>query len=95
VCSSDLVLPEYQNQGFATEIAAELLHLAFDKSGAERVVAETHPENPASNRLLEKLGFTRLGLRHNTYDDLPGFDTQVLWEVRAEQVTYVKNAAKR
>lgn len=89
------VLPEYQNQGFATEIAAELLHLAFDKSGAERVVAETHPENPASNRLLEKLGFTRLGLRHNTYDDLPGFDTQVLWEVRAEQVTYVKNAAKR
>ena len=78
------VLPEYQNQGFAAEITAELLRFAFATLGAERVVAETHPENPASNRALEKLGFTCLGLRHHTYDDLPGFDTQVLWERRAD-----------
>jgi len=59
--------------------AAIALQLAFNDLEAERVVAETHPENPASNRVLEKLGFECLGERHHQYDDLPGFDTQVLW----------------
>lgn len=78
------VLPEHQKQGFAAEITAELLRFAFADLGAERVVAETHPENPASNRILEKLGFTCLGERHQTYDDLPGFETQVLWALHRE-----------
>ncbi len=73
------VLPEHQGQGFATEITAALLCFAFDVLGAERVVAETHPANPASNRVLEKLGFERLGERRHSYDYLPGFETQVVW----------------
>lgn len=73
------VLPEHQKQGLASEITDALLRFAFDDLKAERVVAETHPENPASNRVLEKLGFECLGERHHQYDDLPGFDVQVLW----------------
>ncbi|MCJ7602935.1 MAG: GNAT family N-acetyltransferase, partial [Desulfobulbaceae bacterium] len=73
------VLPDHQRQGFATEITKELLRFAFDGLGVERVVAETHPENPASNRVLEKLCFECLGERQHRYDYLPGFDTQVLW----------------
>jgi ribosomal-protein-alanine N-acetyltransferase len=75
------VLPEHQGQGYATEITDELLRFAFEGLGAERVVAETHPENPASNRVLEKLGFVCLGERHHKYDYLPGFETQVFWEL--------------
>jgi [ribosomal protein S5]-alanine N-acetyltransferase len=75
------VLPEHQRQGFAAEITAELLRFAFADLGTERVVAETHPENPASNGLLKKLGFSCLGERHYAYDDLPEFDTQVLWAI--------------
>jgi ribosomal-protein-alanine N-acetyltransferase len=75
------VVPEHQRQGFATEITDELLRFAFDGLGAERVVAETHPGNPASNRVLEKLRFVCLGERRHTYDYLPGFDRQVLWEL--------------
>jgi len=75
------VLPEHQGQGFATEITQELLRFAFEGLGAERVVAETHPENPASNRVLAKLGFKCLGERQHSYDYLPGFETQVLWEL--------------
>ena len=78
------VLPEHQRQGFASEITEELLRFAFDGLGAERVVAETHPDNPASNRVLEKLGFKCLGERHHSYDYLPGFDAQVLWEATRE-----------
>ncbi len=75
------VLSEYQRQGFATEITKELLRFAFDGLGIERVVAETHPENPASNKLLGKLSFECLGERQHKYDYLPGFETQVLWEL--------------
>ncbi len=73
------ILPEYQRQGFAAEITARLLHFAFTDLGAARVVAETHPENPASTGLLKKLGFACLGERQHTYADLPGFETQTLW----------------
>lgn len=78
------VLPEHQRLGFASEITGALLRWAFGELGAGRVVAETHPENPASNRVLAKLGFERLGKRHHQYDDLPGFDTQILWALRCE-----------
>ena len=78
------VLPEHQGLGFATEITGELLRFAFDDLGGERMVAETHPENPASNRVLEKLCFECLGERHHEYDYLPGFDVQVLWELTRE-----------
>lgn len=78
------VLPEYQQQGYATEITVALLHFAFEDLGQGRVVVETHPENPASQRVLEKLGFCCLGERHHEYDYLPGFDTQSLWEMTCE-----------
>jgi RimJ/RimL family protein N-acetyltransferase len=73
------VLPVYQGQGFASEITRALLDFAFTRAGAELVLAETHPDNPASNRVLEKLGFACLGKREHTYDFLPDFTTQVLW----------------
>jgi len=75
------VLPQFQGLGFATEITRALLDFAFEQACAGRVLAETHPENPASNRVLEKLGFACLGKREHTYDFLPDFTTQVLWEM--------------
>jgi RimJ/RimL family protein N-acetyltransferase len=78
------VLPEHQGRGYATEITVALLHVAFEDLAAGRVLAETHPANPASNRVLEKVGFACLGERHHAYDYLPGFDRQVLWELSRE-----------
>lgn len=79
------VLPEHQGQGFATEISRELLRFAFGHLGVERMVAETHPENPASNGVLERLGFECLGERRHAYDYLPRFHTQVLWQLTLER----------
>jgi [ribosomal protein S5]-alanine N-acetyltransferase len=78
------VLPEHQSLGFATEITSELLRFAFVDLGAKRMVAETHPENPASSRVLEKLCFEYLGERQHQYDYLPGFETQALWALTRE-----------
>ena len=48
-------------QGIAGEAAAALLDYAFGTVGLPRVVAVTYPENRASQRVLDKLGFTRQG----------------------------------
>lgn len=74
------VLPEYQKQGFASEITQAMLAYVFEVLKKDRLFAETHPENGASNRVLEKLGFKSAGERHHQYNSLPGFDRQVLWE---------------
>jgi ribosomal-protein-alanine N-acetyltransferase len=48
-------------RGIASEAGAALLDYAFGTLGLPRVVAVTYPENRASQRVLDKLGFTREG----------------------------------
>jgi RimJ/RimL family protein N-acetyltransferase len=74
------IVPEQQKRGYATEITQGILEFAFEYLNIDRAFAETHPENVASNRVLEKLGFVNMGERHHKYDYLPGFEEQVLWE---------------
>ena len=54
-------------QGYARESCEALIDDAF-AHGIHRIFAECDPENPASWRLLERLGFSREGhLRQNVY----------------------------
>lgn len=48
--------PDFHGSGYATEAAAALLRLAFDGLGLRRVTARIDQENPASARVLTKLG---------------------------------------
>ena len=45
------------NQGFATEGAQRVMRFAFDELGLTRLQASPLRENPASRRVLERLGF--------------------------------------
>lgn len=54
--------PDYHGQGYATEGAAVLLQHAFEHLNVHRVIATCQPENPASYRVMEKLGMQREGL---------------------------------
>lgn len=47
--------------GIASEAGVALVDYAFGTLGLSRLVAVTYPENRASQRVLEKLGFTRHG----------------------------------
>jgi RimJ/RimL family protein N-acetyltransferase len=51
-------------RGLATEAAGALVSHALVTLGLPRVVAVTYPENIASQRVLDKLGFERRGLAH-------------------------------
>ena len=46
----------YWGQGYASEAAARVVAFAFDALGAERLTAGWFHDNPASGRVLEKLG---------------------------------------
>lgn len=47
----------YWGRGYATEAAAAWTERGLGDLGLETIVAVTHPENEASQRVLEKVGF--------------------------------------
>jgi RimJ/RimL family protein N-acetyltransferase len=68
-------LPDCWGKGYATESARVLMEQGRREHGLTRIVGMVHPDNPASSRVLEKLGlrFERLlepdehGLRFRLY----------------------------
>ena len=55
--------PDVWGLGYATEAAAACLRVGFEQLGATRIVADVDPENPASIRVLEKVGFEPAGTK--------------------------------
>lgn len=54
-------LPQYQRQGYATEMVGGLVRWAFAQPEVSRIRAGTDWANPASVRVLEKVGFSSVG----------------------------------
>jgi RimJ/RimL family protein N-acetyltransferase/phospholipid N-methyltransferase len=59
---------EYQNQGYATEAAKAIIWWAFEQAGQDMLSAIVKPENKASLRVIEKLGFVYGDTRVLPYD---------------------------
>jgi [ribosomal protein S5]-alanine N-acetyltransferase len=66
----------HHNQGYASEAVGALVRWALESGFAKCITAETLEINLASNRVLEKLGFARIGSR---FDAEEGGDL-ILWE---------------
>lgn len=62
------MLPIGRGQGYASEAAAAALKLGIEHFGLKRIVAITAPDNRASIRLLERLGFRFERMVHYTAD---------------------------
>ena len=56
-----LIDPDAWNRGYATDAVREVLDYGFDELGLARVAARVYATNPASARVLEKVGFTEAG----------------------------------
>lgn len=53
--------PAYQRKGYASEASAALTEYAFENFEVHRIMARCNPDNTASWKLLEKIGFKREG----------------------------------
>jgi ribosomal-protein-alanine N-acetyltransferase len=58
--------PDRWGRGIGTEVARQLLDLAFGRHGLHRVFATCDPRNVASGRVLVKSGMTREGRMRET-----------------------------
>jgi ribosomal-protein-alanine N-acetyltransferase len=54
---------EHRNNGYVTEAAKAVVQFAFEEAGQDVLVAIVKPENIASRRVIEKLGFLNQGVR--------------------------------
>ncbi|GJL92407.1 GNAT family N-acetyltransferase [Hyphococcus sp.] len=50
-----------RGRGVATEAASAVVQFAFDRLGAQMILAGHYTDNPASGRVLQKLGFKSTG----------------------------------
>jgi RimJ/RimL family protein N-acetyltransferase len=59
-----LIRPDHWGRGIATEAIAAVIEFAFERMDPplNRIEADHYTENPASGRVLEKLGFAREGV---------------------------------
>ena len=53
------ISPGFQRRGLGQETVEALVAHLFNKKGIVRIIAKTDPDNIASNKLLEKLGFSK------------------------------------
>jgi RimJ/RimL family protein N-acetyltransferase len=66
----------FRGRGFATEAAAALLRLAHGSLRVKRIVAGHFLDNPASGRVLRKLGFRATGRLYTQYSVGRGAEVQ-------------------
>ena len=86
----------YWNSGYCTEAAAAVLQFAFDTLDLERVYAKYMGKNPASGRVMAKLGMLQEGvLRHHRCKWGAFEDLVVCGILRSEWQTLTKARAKR
>jgi RimJ/RimL family protein N-acetyltransferase len=51
----------YWGQGLATEAAQAIVRMGFETNGYSKLTSRYHADNPASGRVLSKLGFKPIG----------------------------------
>ncbi|GJL96113.1 MAG: hypothetical protein DHS20C05_25180 [Hyphococcus sp.] len=63
-----MVVPSAHGRGLATGAVAQGLDVVFDKHQARRIYADVDPDNIASRRIFEKLGFQHEGVFRAAWD---------------------------
>lgn len=53
--------PDHHGNGFATEVVRGLVQYAFEEHDLPEVIADIFEDNPASGRVLHKVGFEKIG----------------------------------
>jgi len=74
-----MVAREHWNHGYCTEAARAVISYSFARLGVNRVQAMHFPRNPASGRVLQKLGMTREGTLRQYVSNRGTFEDAVMY----------------
>ena len=74
-----------QERGFGTSFLRMLIEYLFFQKGYDRIVLDTNLNNERAQRVYEKIGFTRVGVReHSFLDQLGNPQSSVDYELLRE-----------
>ena len=59
---------EFWGQGYATEALRAIFSYGFDHLGLEKIEADHFSDNPASGRVMRKLGMQHIGTKLHAYE---------------------------
>lgn len=62
------LLPKFQGKGYATEAGKAAMGFGFDVVGVDYLCAVANPENMASQKVMQRLGMTYVGVQTH-YDE--------------------------
>jgi ribosomal-protein-alanine N-acetyltransferase len=75
----------YWNRGYCTEAGLAVLEYGFDEMGLNRIHATHLARNPASGRVMVKLGMTREGMQRQHASRWDRFEDLVLYGILARE----------
>jgi RimJ/RimL family protein N-acetyltransferase len=88
-----LVVRERQGQGIARETVGALVDHLIRSEGRRRLFADVDPDNEASNRLLQGLGFTLEGRLREHWTTHIGRRDSLIWGLLASEWPEVRQRA--
>ncbi|MGD2250767.1 MAG: GNAT family protein [Candidatus Methanofastidiosia archaeon] len=80
-----IVVPEERGKGYCTEAVKILVDYLFLSTAVIRIQAGTDPENTASQRVLEKAGFTKEGVKRKCVYARGKWHDEVLYSILREE----------
>ncbi|MCL2201527.1 MAG: GNAT family N-acetyltransferase [Oscillospiraceae bacterium] len=86
-----------QERGYGSRLLKMLIEELFENHGYEKIVLDTNLENRRAQHVYEKLGFRKIGVRHDCFTDQLGkLQSAVDYEMTRERCDYGKrNRQKR
>ena len=72
---------QYWNQGFCTEAASALLAYGFEELDLNRICATHLVRNPASGRVMEKLGMRKEGVLRDHFSKWDKYEDVVYFGI--------------
>lgn len=76
-----MFVPEARGMGYGSETVRVLVDYVFLHKDVPRIQAETHPDNIASQRVLEKAGFKKEGILRSRFFSRGVWRDTALWSI--------------
>ena len=79
-----MLVANERGKGYGTEAVQLIVDYVFLKRDIVRIQAETHPDNKASQRVLEKAGFVKEGVRRKAFFSRGVWRDTAMWSILRE-----------